>query len=123
MTNTLREYECTIGGEEVTRFSDDHFTVDGIDYDCLHDTTTVQSMFMIKYDVGKFEEHHVREDGYMQSEMAKWSSPYSPLAYRHGDVDEEVWLRFGFVLGPDDYDYEYYKAILREEAAEARQVI
>lgn len=123
MTNEMLVCEWNHQGEDVLRFSDDRFVVDGIPYNLNCDTTTVQFMFMVKTDVGRFEERHIREDGYMDSIHAKWSSPYSPLDYRHGEVDEEVWLRFGLVLEPGGHDHKYYRSIIDAENAEGRQVI
>ena len=52
------------------------------------------------------EEVRMETDGFLDDspgeEQAYWDSPYTPVSYDLGEIDEEAWLRFGEIQGKNE---------------------
>jgi hypothetical protein len=41
------------------------------------------------------------EEGYVDDSnwFVPWDSPYMPLTYKYGEIDDEHWLKYGLIRG------------------------
>lgn len=104
-------------GEELVHFYANDIEVDGVS--CTRsrggmDTVYSSPMFTMKEDSSDYEQRNVDDSGYMDSNVANWNSPYIVNDFHRGEIDEEIWLKFGLILGAMDEDCEYYRALIAE---------
>lgn len=96
----LRYSEYSYHGEDVIYFSGKSIKeVDGIP--TAKPGVYSNLMFNIKDDATQEEELLQDSDGYLDDskEYANWDSPYMPLPYEYGDIDEEAWLKESRIIG------------------------
>lgn len=109
------------GSHDLVFFETNELTVDGIRSILCGPgyilTVTRNLMIGVKEDTYGDEDKHVRADGYMHSDYANWSSPSGPKSYASGDIDEEVFIYTGLVIGVNDPDYPDARRIADNEIA------
>lgn len=80
-----------------------HITVDGIYSRNIREHG--YQLYTIKRDHWP-EEVRMETDGFLddsrEEEQAFWDSPYSPVSYSLGEIDEEAWLKFGEIQGKNE---------------------
>lgn len=74
-------------------------------------TVTRNPIISPKEDYLPSEDRAQRRDGYMHSEHANWDSPYKPVLYVDGDIDDEVFVLTGLIVGKGSFDYPDARAL------------
>jgi hypothetical protein len=112
VTSTIQNF-----GEYQMVFSMQEITVDGIpsSRDNLNGERSMHigPLFMVKQMPDIADEN---EDGYL-IECADWDDPYRPLERKNGEIDEEIWIYCGLLMGTNDYEYEYYREVVEDKKA------
>ncbi len=105
-------------GENLVHFYSGGMVVDDIESSRLNhngmDASYAGMMFSLKLDGDDDETVYLDDDGFMDSGDAFWNSPCMPVPHKEGDIDEEIYIYYGLILGPGSADYEYYKNALAE---------
>lgn len=107
-----------MNGEEVVIFAMSHIVVDGIRSSLYNDDDrqSHHSSFMFGYKyTGGMNEDEDRE-GFLIG-YPDWKCPYETYSYEYGEIDEDIYLYTGMIVGKND---PYYEGYLRE-ALEIRQ--
>lgn len=99
----------------------DKMVIDGITSNLISESGMqalhVSPMMCLKW-LGNYDTFPKEDkDGYVESHECEWDNPYQPLAVRHGDIDEEVWIYCAMVCTPDDPDYEHFRSIVEKRKA------
>lgn len=122
----VEEYDNIFDAENMCIFSTRDIEVDGIPSSARnHEGVSAvhkNLMFGAKETVYAGEVAHERRDGYMYSYMAAWDSPYSPAPYKHGEIDEEIYLITGVVVGVNDHEERAYLLEIVDQIKKKREL-
>lgn len=111
----LTYQEANYFGEDVIYFHCNSMEVDGIYSEAMTDhfqNVYKAPMFTMKEDFEPYEQSLETDEGFLRSTQVSWNGPYMPLSYKEGDVDEDIYVRFGLIMTPIDEDYEYYRGLI-----------
>lgn len=111
-----------IDGEQVVEFSMVEVTVDGIRSSMYNadDRASHHSANMFSYKYTGGTNVNETKDGYV-SGNPDWKSPYRPVTYRHGDIDDDIYLYTGHIIGKRDPDYRLFLEEARDAWARIRK--
>lgn len=91
--------------DDLRYFSMSSITVDGIT--SFRNKDYGVNFFTMKYDF-KGEVPREDQDGYCN--LIHFDEPHIPNPYANGEIDEEVWIKTGIIIGVDDKDYQKVRA-------------